>query len=64
MEIRFDRPTCQGNAQCALAGPDVYPLDDDGYCALEPVTEVPAGLEAQAESGADACPVQALSIVE
>lgn len=64
MRITFDEKKCQGHAQCAANGPDVYPLDEAGHCALSQVTEVPAGLETQAEQGAAACPELALSIAD
>ncbi|BBZ15447.1 ferredoxin [Mycobacterium branderi] len=64
MRITFDEKKCQGHAQCAANGPDFYPLDETGHCSLAEVTEVPAGLEAQAERGAAACPEFALSVTE
>jgi ferredoxin len=47
----------------ATGGPDVYHLDDLGYCKIE-VAEVAPGLEQQARDGAAACPERAISIDE
>ena len=62
MEIRFDHTRCQGHAQCAAQGPDVYPLDEVGHCALPAVTTVAPEVEEQARAGALACPEQTLSV--
>jgi ferredoxin len=43
--------------------PELYTLDDNGYLATE-VIDVPPGLEDQAKLGAEACPEQAIRIVE
>lgn len=64
MRIQFAPKKCQGHAQCVANGPDVYPLDEEGYCSLPEVTEVPVGMEKQAEQGAAACPEQALSAIK
>ncbi|MFV2176638.1 ferredoxin [Actinomadura sp. LOL_016] len=62
MRIIFDRDLCAGHAQCAMTAPDVFPLDDAGYCDLKPVTDVPAGLEEQAREGVRRCPERAITI--
>jgi ferredoxin len=62
MKIVVDSGLCAGHAQCAALGPDVYELDDRGYCAIQEA-EVPAGLERQAKDGAAACPEGAITIV-
>jgi ferredoxin len=64
MRVEFDTERCQGHAQCAANGPDVYILDDEGYCAIPSVLDVPGGLEGQASTGAAACPEQALTVIE
>lgn len=55
MKIRIDKAKCVGNARCAAVSPELFPLDDDGYIAVEEVL-VPAGMEALARRGARACP--------
>jgi ferredoxin len=64
MKVTVDRSKCTGHARCAATGPDVYPLDDEGYNALEGETEVPAGLEQQAVDGAAACPERAITVID
>jgi ferredoxin len=61
MKIVVDASRCSGHAQCNALAPDVYELDDRGYCAIREV-EVPPGLEDQAQDGADACPEGAITI--
>jgi ferredoxin len=62
MKIVVDKARCSGHARCAAAGPDLYELDDMGYCALTEL-EVPAGMEKQAQDGAAACPERAITLV-
>jgi ferredoxin len=62
MQVSVDRDRCTGHAQCNAVAPDVYDLDDDGYCVI-PNNDVSAGLENQAENGAAACPEQAITVV-
>jgi ferredoxin len=42
----------------------VYPLDDLGYNSLEGEVQVPEGMEQAARWGADACPENAITIIE
>jgi len=63
VKVRVDKQLCTGHARCNVLGPEVYPLDDDGYCAITEA-EVPAGLEKQARAGAAGCPERAISIEE
>lgn len=61
MHVTVDRTRCVGHALCAAAAPDVFELDDDGYCATEHV-EVSPDLEPQAQEGVLSCPEQAITI--
>jgi ferredoxin len=63
MRIRFDRHICSGHARCNDKGPDVYGLDEMGYCQLRS-EQVPPGLEEQAHAGAQNCPEGALTIID
>jgi ferredoxin len=56
-----DPELCQCHGRCEALAPEVYTLDDNGYL-IAGVIEVPPGLEAQAQLGADACPEQAIRI--
>jgi ferredoxin len=55
MRIRIEKSACVGNARCAAVAGDLYPLDDDGYIAVDQI-DVPAGEEQLARRGARACP--------
>jgi ferredoxin len=55
MKIRIDKASCVGNARCAAVAPELFPLNDDGYIAVEEVI-VPPGQEQLARRAARACP--------
>lgn len=61
MKLRINKPACAGNARCAAVSEELFPLDDDGYIAVEEV-DVPAGMEALARRGARACPERIIVI--
>lgn len=63
MRIRVDRAVCAGHALCAIKAPDVYTLDEEGYCTSDGAP-VPKGHEAEAELGAAACPERAITLTE
>ncbi|MEU6745442.1 ferredoxin [Spirillospora sp. NPDC046719] len=63
MRIHFDRERCAGHAQCAMTAPDVFPLDDAGYCDLKPETDVEPGQQQQARNGARQCPEGAITVL-
>ncbi len=63
MRIVVDAAKCTGHARCAFYGPAVYLLDDVGFCRPLDV-EVPPELEAEALAGAQACPEQAIEVLE
>lgn len=62
MRVEVDSNTCEGHGQCNAVAPEVYDLDDGGYCLIRN-PEVPADLEAVAEEGALACPVYAITVL-
>jgi ferredoxin len=59
--VRLDRSKCSGHARCNALAPDVYPVDDDGYCAISEV-EVAPEREQAASDGAANCPERALVV--
>lgn len=61
--IVLDTRRCAGHALCHATAPEVYDLDDVGYC-LPPPTHIDASLRAAAVAGADACPEQALQVID
>lgn len=62
MRVEVDPNICEGHGQCNAVAPEIYDLDEDGYCLIRN-PEVPPELEAAATEGALACPVQAISII-
>ncbi|MGX7680030.1 ferredoxin [Jatrophihabitans sp. DSM 45814] len=63
MIVTLDQSKCSGHARCNAVAPQVYQLDDDGYCNITELT-VPAGLEQAARDGAANCPERAISVQE
>lgn len=63
MRIHVSQLECAGHGQCTLVNERLFPLDDDGFSAVEDL-EVPAGLEDDARRGVAACPSRAISLVE
>ena len=63
MKILVDRQVCAGHALCAARAPDVYQLDEQGYCCSNG-TSVPVPLREQARLGARHCPEAAIVLVE
>ena len=63
MKIRINKAGCVGHARCAAVAPDIYPLDDDGYIAVEEI-DVPPEQEALARRGARACPERIITVEE
>jgi ferredoxin len=61
VRVEVDPNICEGHGQCNAVAPDIYDLDDGGYCLIRS-SEVPPDLESQAEAGAQACPVQAITV--
>ncbi len=63
MSIKINKQACVGNARCNAVAEALYPLDDDGYVAVEQIA-VPAGMEALARRGARACPERIILVEE
>jgi ferredoxin len=63
MRIRIDKHSCTGNARCWAIAPELYPLNDEGYIAIDGF-DVPPGQEALARRGARACPERVIEIIE
>ena len=64
MKIRVDQSRCQGHAMCNMTAPEVYPLDDLGYTALDGDVELPDDLAEQAHRGALSCPERVITVIE
>ena len=62
LKVEINRPACCGYGVGAEICPEVYKLGENGMVYVEaPI--VPAGLEAAAREGAEACPQSALQVV-
>ena len=62
-ELRVDRGKCQGHAMCYGVEPDLFPLDDDGYCAVTSLL-LDESQVAPAQRGVAACPERAIEVLE
>jgi len=63
MWITVDTSVCCGHGRCAAAAPDIYRLDDNGYCGIESL-ELLSGQEDAARAGAASCPERAIRIAD
>lgn len=63
MKIRIVRSGCVGNARCAAVSDELFPLDEDGYIAIEGF-DVQEGMEQLAKRGARACPERIIFVEE
>lgn len=63
MIIKVDSALCAGHARCNAVAPEVYELDDDGFCDGTRLRVVPEFAET-ARLGAANCPERAISIEE
>ena len=63
MKIKVNRTICAGHALCAAKAPDVYEVDEEGYCSSDGKTVSPEHWR-QAELGANICPEQAIELIE
>jgi ferredoxin len=61
--IEFDSAHCAGHTLCNATAPEVYQLDDNGYCHNPPAM-VNESLREAAIAGADACPERVLRVLE
>jgi ferredoxin len=63
MKIHVDQKACTGHGRCNALAPELYELDDNGYCAVTTIDVAPERAQA-ARKGADACPEQAITVTE
>ena len=61
MHIRLDAERCQGHGRCYVLAPDLFDADEYGHCVVL-TPDVPSGLEADARTGVENCPEQALTL--
>jgi ferredoxin len=63
VRVELDVEKCAGHARCNAEAPEIFGLDDSGYCQLLH-TVVPTGQEQLAQAGASVCPEGALTVLE
>jgi ferredoxin len=61
MKVIVNSALCSGHARCNVVAPELFELDEDGFCAIKEL-EVPEHLEAAAVRGAQACPERAITL--
>ncbi|TFD85201.1 ferredoxin [Cryobacterium serini] len=61
--VTADLKACQGYANCVMAAPDYFDLDDDGNVVMVK-TEVPEAERSRVTEAARSCPVSALTVSE
>lgn len=62
MKVVVDHGSCQGHGRCYDLAPEVFAADDEGYVVLVAEGDLPAELEAQAQTAVRNCPERALSL--
>jgi ferredoxin len=63
MKILVDRDSCEGNALCVKAAPEVFRVDDDDYVEVL-IPEPGPELEAKVREAVRRCPKGALRLEE
>lgn len=61
--VTIDRNKCCGNLECVLIAPAVFAYDDDGLAVAKMDQASGDDLQSALEA-ADACPVQAISLLD
>jgi len=59
--LKADFEACQGYANCVVAAPEVYDIDDDGTVVLLK-EEISDDERAEVDEAVNSCPTSALSI--
>jgi ferredoxin len=60
MRVKLNKERCSGHARCFAVAPEVYNIDDDGFCLPLPDEPINSEHEGHARAGVDACPENAL----
>ncbi len=64
MRVTVDLSRCQGYANCVLAAPDIFDLDDETSQAIVLEPSPPADRYEAARQAEAGCPVQAITLEE
>jgi len=59
--VRVDPDLCTGHGRCYTLAPGVFDADEIGHCVVR-VEDVSGDLEAQAVTGEQNCPEQAITL--
>ena len=62
--VRVDMGKCSGHARCAAKGPQVYELDEEGFCKSDGKVVTDEALREEVVRGMRACPERAIAIDE
>jgi ferredoxin len=63
VKVRLEQSKCVGHAQCYAVDPQLFPIDDSGYCILEEHEVRPQDAQLTRD-GVAACPEMALILEE
>jgi ferredoxin len=63
VRVEVDAAVCEANGVCERLAPEVYELDDEDVLHIK-VAALPAHLRDRALQAVDACPKQALTVIE
>lgn len=61
-KIKADVPSCEGYANCVVAAPEYFDLDDDSGLVVVLQEDVSADRKAHVEDAVRSCPVAALRL--
>jgi ferredoxin len=62
VRVEVDREACRTHGQCTIAAPEVFSFDAAGELVY--VAEPDEGLRVVAEDAMDACPEQAITLLD
>ncbi|MDZ7849940.1 MAG: ferredoxin [Halodesulfurarchaeum sp.] len=63
--VEVDQDLCIGDQVCASMHPDIFEMQDDGFAhVVEGMEEVDGADVDMAKEGAEACPVDAITVSE
>jgi ferredoxin len=64
MRVSIDMERCSGHQMCAIAAPEIFGSDDEGYAVVLIEGDIPPELEARAHRGEGNCPERAVIITD
>jgi ferredoxin len=66
LKVIVDEALCAGRGQCAVTAPEIFKLDDEGYCTLagQGPIEIPDSQANDARAAGGACPEGAIRVTD